>query len=51
MVAVVALRFRLDRRRGNVINRVHLFNIPLVSYKLADVKQSFERIRFVMSSM
>ena len=51
MAAVIALRFRLDRRRGYVINRVHLFNIQLTSYKLADVKQFIERVRFVMSSL
>ena len=51
MAAVIAIRFRLDRRRGCVINRVHLFNIPLTGFKLSEVKQFVERVRFVMSSL
>ena len=44
-VALVSLRFRLDRSRGNVLNQVNLLNIPLPSFKLADVRSFVERVR------
>ena len=51
MLALVALRFRIDRDRGNVLNQVHLFQLKLTSFKLGDVKIFLDRVRFVLTNM
>merc|ERR1712039_1056190 len=51
LIALVSLRFRLDASRGNVLNQIHLMNIPLTSYKLSDVKLFVERIRMSLANI
>jgi len=51
MVAMVALRFRLDRCRGNVLNQVHLLSIPLMSFKHSDVRTFVEKVRLCMANI
>jgi len=51
MVAIVALRFRLDRCRGNVLNQVHLLSIPLAGYKHADIRTFVEKVRLCMANI
>ena len=51
MCALVALRFRIDRNRGNVLSQVHLLTLTLPSFKLADVKGFTERVRFVLTNI
>ena len=51
MLALVALRFRVDRHRGNVLNQTHLFQLTLPSFKLADVKMFMDRIRFILTNI
>ena len=51
LVALVSLRYRLDASRGNVLNQLHLMNIPLTSYKLSDIKQFVERVRMSLANI
>ena len=51
MCALVALRFRIDRNRGNVLNQMHLLNLKPASFKNADVRAFLERVRFVLTNI
>ncbi len=47
----MALRFRIDRSRGKALNLVHLVNIPLISYKMQDVRTFVDRVRLVLCNL
>ena len=47
-LALVSLRFRLDRSRGDAINQIHLLSIPLQSYKMADIRAFVDRVRWTL---
>ena len=51
LTALVSIRFRLDAARGNVLNQIHLMNIPLNSYKISDVKLFVERVRMSLANI
>ena len=50
-MAMVAIRFRLDRNRGKCINIVHMLNIPLPSYKTMDVKAFVDKVRLCLVNL
>jgi len=48
LVAMVALRFRIDRQRGKSLNVIHLLNLPLVSYKISDIRSFCEKVKLCL---
>ena len=51
LLVFVALRFRLDRSRGKLLNQMHLFNIQLTSFKHGDIKSFMDKVRLVLASI
>ena len=51
LVAMVALRFRLDRNRGRCVNTVHLLSVPLASYKNTDVRTFVDKVRLILCNL
>ena len=51
LLAMVSIRFRLDRSRGKHINLIHLLKIELESYKLQHVQEFVEKVRRALSSI
>ena len=45
------MRFRLDAARGNVLNQMHLMQIPLNGYKLGEVRHFVEKVRMCLASI
>jgi len=50
-VAMVSLRFRVDRARGKTLNVCHLLSLKLEGYKHADVTTFVERVRLVLANL
>ena len=50
-LALIALRFRLDRSRGTLLNQMHLFKIQLTSFKHSDIKSFMDKIRLVLANV
>jgi len=51
LIAMVCIRFRLDRNRGKLLNTMHLFRIQLASYKNDDIKNFMANVRFVLAGL
>ena len=51
LLAMIAQRFRLDRSRGKAISLLHLYQIPLASFKLSDVIHFTSKVRFVLANL
>ncbi|MED5344083.1 MAG: hypothetical protein VX560_10175, partial [SAR324 cluster bacterium] len=50
-LAMIAQRFRLDRSRGKTISLLHLYSIQLHSFKLADIQDFLNRVRYVLGNL
>ena len=51
MIAMVAIKFRLDRKRGAVISQSTLLGIQLQGYKFAEMRDFVRRVEYVLGSM
>ena len=48
---MVALRFRIDRNRDRTMTTLNLYNLPLNSYKLVDIREFVNRVRYAMTHL
>ena len=51
LLVMCALRFRLDRNRGRTMNILQLYSIQLESFKLPDVRNFIDRVRYVIAHL
>ena len=51
IVAMVMLRFRLDRQRGGQPTVMALLNLQLASFKLSDVRVFVERTKMLLGAL
>ena len=51
MISMIALRFRLDRARGNTVTSMVLVNLQLASFKASDVRVFVEKTRLCFAAL
>ena len=51
MIAIKSLRFRIARTRGKQLTLIHLLDIQLASFKLADVRAFVDRVRLCLVNL
>ena len=48
LVALVALRFRVDRQRGRVLSQVQIYKLELKSYKIKDIREFLHQLELIL---
>ena len=51
LIALCALRFRLDRSRGRTLTVLSLYSLELHSFKLADIADFVGRVRYTLAHL
>ena len=51
MLAMIAQRFRLDRARGKAITMLHLYDTELASFKIQDVQNFVNNVRYILANL
>jgi len=51
MLALISLRFRVDRERGRTIQVIHLYNIPLQGHRMQEVQTFVDRVNAILSAL
>ena len=51
LVAIVTLRFRVDRMRDRQLQLVNMYSLMPASFKEGDVRQFVKRVRYVLSAL